>query len=59
MNQLAIPETSEYRKKKDLKEHQDGEHDIIVTCPKCKKILFEGKKREAKRLIIYCTDCSE
>jgi hypothetical protein len=31
---------------------------IIVTCPICNKILFNGTEREAKRLIIYCVDCS-
>lgn len=30
---------------------------IVVSCPKCGKILFEGTKRQARRLIIYCADC--
>ncbi len=31
---------------------------ITIECPKCKKILFEGTKKQAERLVIYCTDCS-
>ena len=32
---------------------------ITVTCVKCEKILFEGTKKQAKRLIIYCVECSQ
>jgi len=32
---------------------------ITITCPKCKKILFKGTEKQAKRLIIYCVECSQ
>ena len=39
----------------DLKEKRD---DIVTkSCPKCKKVLFEGSELDARRIIIYCTDC--
>jgi hypothetical protein len=31
---------------------------ITVVCTTCKKTLFNGTEEEAKRLIIYCTDCN-
>jgi hypothetical protein len=31
---------------------------ITVVCAICKKTLFNGTEEEAKRLIIYCTDCN-
>ena len=36
-----------------------GQHTqfIKVVCPACNKTLFSGTEKEAKRLIIYCTDC--
>ena len=30
---------------------------ITVICTSCQKTLFNGTEEEAKRLIIYCTDC--
>ena len=30
---------------------------VTVKCAQCGKILFDGTEREAKHLIIYCTDC--
>ena len=32
---------------------------IIITCPKCKKKLYEGSENGAKGQIIYCVDCSK
>ena len=29
---------------------------ITVKCGKCDKVLFEGTEKQAKNLIIYCTD---
>ena len=38
-----------------LKEKRD---DIVIkSCPKCKKVLFEGSELDAKGMVIYCTDC--
>jgi len=38
-----------------LKEKRD---DIVTkTCTKCKKVLFKGSERAARRMIIYCVDC--
>jgi len=38
-----------------LKEKRD---DIVTkTCTKCKKVLFKGSERNARRMIIYCVDC--
>ena len=34
-------------------------NNITVECKECKKILFEGTKKQARRLVIYCTDCSQ
>jgi hypothetical protein len=31
---------------------------ITVSCGKCRKKLFTGTEKQAKRLIIYCTDCA-
>ena len=31
---------------------------ITVHCGKCNKVLFTGTEQQAKRLIIYCTDCA-
>ena len=31
---------------------------ITVSCVKCGKTLFTGTEKQAKRLIIYCTDCA-
>ena len=31
---------------------------ITVRCVKCNKVLFSGTEQQAKRLIIYCTDCT-
>ena len=36
----------------------DVDKQIIITCPKCEKKLYEGSKKEAKRQIIYCVDCA-
>jgi len=33
------------------------EDHIKVICPICKRELFEGTEKEARRLIIYCPDC--
>lgn len=30
---------------------------ITVRCAICNKELFSGTEKQAKRLIIYCTDC--
>jgi hypothetical protein len=30
---------------------------ITISCGKCRKTLFSGTEKQAKRLIIYCTDC--
>ena len=32
---------------------------IYVYCPECGKLLFFGTQKQAKRLIIYCVDCSK
>ena len=39
------------------KEHRLEDKHITIECSACRKVLFEGTKKEAKRLIIYCTDC--
>ncbi len=31
---------------------------IKIVCPVCDKVLFEGTKAQARRLIIYCTKCT-
>ena len=31
---------------------------ILVECSFCGKILFSGTKKEARHLILYCTDCA-
>ena len=31
---------------------------ITVQCGICEKVLFSGTEQQAKRLIIYCTDCA-
>ena len=31
---------------------------ITISCGKCRKTLFTGTEKQAKRLIIYCTDCA-
>ena len=31
---------------------------ITVSCGQCNKTLFTGTEQQAKRLIIYCADCS-
>ena len=31
---------------------------ITVSCGQCNKTLFSGTEQQAKRLIIYCTDCA-
>ena len=64
MKQFAMPGTSGLKTEKLLDDfagiyQQDGDNDIIVTCPECKEILFEGKEKQARRLIIYCTDCTK
>ena len=33
------------------------EDNVNITCPKCRKMLFTGTKKEARQLIIYCEDC--
>ena len=40
---------------------KDGEAEgyITVKCSECEKILFEGTEKQAKRLIIYCVECSQ
>ena len=47
---------------KDLDEvqKQSGHYTqfVTVSCGKCKKTLFNGTEEQAKRLIIYCTDCA-
>jgi len=30
---------------------------LVIRCPQCGKILFEGTRRQAKKVIIYCTHC--
>ena len=32
---------------------------ITINCHKCKKILFQGSEKEAKRQVIYCTACAK
>jgi len=32
---------------------------ITVKCAECEKILFKGTEKQAKRLIIYCVECSQ
>jgi hypothetical protein len=31
---------------------------ITIHCGTCEKVLFSGTEKQAKRLIIYCTDCA-
>lgn len=31
---------------------------IIIRCSECWKVLFTGTEQQAKRLIVYCTDCA-
>lgn len=31
---------------------------ITVSCGVCRKTLFTGTRKQAKGLIIYCTDCA-
>lgn len=30
---------------------------VTISCAICGKTLFNGTEKDAKRLIIYCTDC--
>ena len=32
---------------------------VMVTCPRCGTVLFEGTEEQRKRLIIYCANCCE
>jgi hypothetical protein len=34
----------------------ENEH-ISMECSTCGKVLFKGTEKEARKLIIYCTDC--
>ena len=31
---------------------------ITVKCVTCEKVLFSGTEKQARHLIIYCTDCT-
>ncbi|MFC1895649.1 hypothetical protein ACFL0Q_03160 [Thermodesulfobacteriota bacterium] len=31
---------------------------LTIKCPKCRKILFEGTRKQAKRLAVYCDECA-
>ena len=37
---------------------EEDEH-VTLSCPECNKVLFKGNKNDAKRLIIYCTNCAQ